>query len=832
MKKSAFTLLYVLLVPIFELFSQPQTPVVLKDGLVIKLPATGAQQYITPNSIVASITTGSWSIPEENDQINSGDAHIGTWERITSDTSGWFKDDSLTNAYIHFSFASAKEQYILLEAKGNTMVYVNGSARSGNPYGYQDSYDPGGPRFDYSFIPVKLKKGDNSFLFECHRGLLKAVVHPNKIGVFFLVNDITVPDLLVGEETAMIGAIPIANATEHTYKGLYIKTWSGHSAPEYYPVNGINPLSITKIPFSIKLPAQSTTGVKQLNLALVVKGKTKEETVSTASIELNVVHSGETHKETFISAIDGSVQYYAVNPPTYVKEKPALFLSLHGAGVEAINQAQAYAHKNWGYVVAPTNRRPYGYNWENWGRLDALEVLALAKNKYSVDENRVYLTGHSMGGHGTWQLGVHYADQFAALGISAGWISIWSYRIKPQIDSTVVGRMLTRSTKPSDTYAFSTNARLNGIYILQGDADDNVPPAQPESMIAQISKFHKDFVYHVQPGAGHWWDLSEKPGADCVDWTPMFDFFAHHAVAEKEKIATVNFVTSNPAVASKNYWIEVLNQIEQQKISTINIQVDPVDRTFTGTTSNIALFSIDVSILSAGTPFSIEVDSQRIPGIDIPLNKKIYLVRAGNTWQLTDAPNPVNKNPLRCGSFREVLNHRPVFVYGTHGSEKENAWAFEKARYDAEIIWYRGNSSIEVMKDSEFDPVTYKDRSVVLFGNSKTNSAWQFLLKDSPIQVDNKKVTVGSKVYSGKDYACLMIRPRTDCANASVAAVAGTSIDGMKLANLTRYFDQYLNFPDVVIYNSGILESDEKGITLTGYFGNDWSLGKGEFVSQ
>jgi hypothetical protein len=35
-----------------------------------------------------------------------------------------------------------------------------------------------------------------------------------------------------------------------------------------------------------------------------------------------------------------------------------------------------------------------------------------------------------------------------------------------------------------------------------------------------------------------------------------------------------------------------------------------------------------------------------------------------------------------------------------------------------------------------------------------------------------------------------------------------------------------------VIYNSGILQSDEKGVVFTGYFGNDWSLGKGEFVSQ
>ena len=47
------------------------------------------------------------------------------------------------------------------------------------------------------------------------------------------------------------------------------------------------------------------------------------------------------------------------------------------AAVEAINQASSYEPKTWANIVCPTNRRPYGYDWEDWGRLDALEVLAI-----------------------------------------------------------------------------------------------------------------------------------------------------------------------------------------------------------------------------------------------------------------------------------------------------------------------------------------------------------------------------------------------------------------------------------------------------------------------
>src|SRR5690606_28501771 len=112
--------------------------------------------------------------------------------------------------------------------------------------------------------------------------------------------------------------------------------------------------------------------------------------------------SGNEHySSTFISEIDGSVQYYAVAPQSASSaEPPALFLSVHGAEVQAIGQARAYKPKDWGVLVAPTNRRPRGFNWEEWGMLDALEVLEIAKQKFKPDPKKIYLTGHSMGGHG------------------------------------------------------------------------------------------------------------------------------------------------------------------------------------------------------------------------------------------------------------------------------------------------------------------------------------------------------------------------------------------------------------------------------------------------
>jgi len=101
----------------------------------------------------------------------------------------------------------------------------------------------------------------------------------------------------------------------------------------------------------------------------------------------------------------------------------ALFLSLHGAGVEAIGQADAYSPKTWGHLVCPTNRRPYGFDWEDWGRLDALEVSS-AGAAVAAHGSGPRLPHGAFDGR-PWHLAVGCAFSGPVRGhrASAGWIS-------------------------------------------------------------------------------------------------------------------------------------------------------------------------------------------------------------------------------------------------------------------------------------------------------------------------------------------------------------------------------------------------------------------------
>lgn len=534
----------------------------------------------------------------------------------------------------------------------------------------------------------------------------------------------------------------------------------------------------------------------------------------------------QTHKCTFRSKIDGSVQYYALNPAQHkIGAQPALILSLHGASVEAIGQADAYAPKTWAHLVAPTNRRPYGFDWEDWGRLDAVEVLETAQKRLRTDPRKTYLTGHSMGGHGTWQIGATFPDRFAAIAPSAGWISFYSYGGGQRIaQPNPVEEILQRSAALSDTLAMSRNYLMESIYILHGSADDNVPVTEAQYMNKYLATYHPDFTYHEEQGAGHWW------GSPCVDWNPLMELFTKRLLPLPTEVNHVEFTTLNPGVSASAHWLTIAQQTKPLAPSSADIALDRPARRFTGKTTNVALLALDVSTLNPGSPYTVVLDGQTVAGTAPSGDGRLWLERRGETWRTSGVPSSAVKNPARSGTFKLAFQHEFVFVYGTGGTAEENAWAFSKARFDAETFYYRGNGAMDVLPDTAFQPGRYRDRSVILYGNARTNRAWKSLLGDSPVQVESGKARLGEKTFTGEDLACLFLRPRRDSRTACVAVIGGTGLTGMRLTDRLPIFLSGAGFPDCLLVGADVLSVGSAGVRAAGFFGNDWKVETGDFV--
>jgi dienelactone hydrolase len=592
----------------------------------------------------------------------------------------------------------------------------------------------------------------------------------------------------------------------------------------------VPPLSTRKVGFRLPAPPPGKGDGVAVELQLVGKKDGERTPLDTAKVTIRRRTPGQSRKRTFVSAIDGSVQYYAVQPADLAKDAPApaLFLTLHGASVEALGQADAYGRKTWGHVVAPTNRRPFGFDWEDWGRLDALEVLERAQKELGTDPRRTYLTGHSMGGHGVWQVGATFPDRFAAIAPSAGWISFASYGggRRPE-KPTPAEAMLYRAASPSDTLALRRNYLHYGVYVLHGDADDNVPVSEARAMRKHLGEFHPDFTYYERPGAGHWW------GNACVDWPPLFEFFRRRTLPRPEEVRQVDFTTASPGVSASSHWATIEAQVHALQPSSVRIRFDAGKRRFSGTTENVARLALDLAHVKPGEALHVELDGHKVENVPWPENaRRLWLRRDGDKWAATAAPSAALKGPHRYGPFKEAFGNRVLFVYGTKGTPEENAWTFAKARYDAEVFWYRGNASVDVIADTAFDATKDKDRNVILYGHAEGNAAWKPLLADSPVQVRRGVVQVGERKETGADLACLFVRPRPGSDRALVGVVSGTGPAGLRLTDRLAYFVSGCAYPDCTVLGPETLTKGGAGVRLAGFFGADWGVASGEFAGR
>jgi len=118
-------------------------------------------------------------------------------------------------------------------------------------------------------------------------------------------------------------------------------------------------------------------------------------------------------------------KYFIVVPEGYTAQQSyPLILFLHGAGCGSDDYE---VFKSWGLgdyadstadfpfvVVAPQTP-------ENWYPPLLSEVLDQVCKKYSIDTTRIYLTGFSMGGYGTYDMALAYPRRFAAIAPVCGY---------------------------------------------------------------------------------------------------------------------------------------------------------------------------------------------------------------------------------------------------------------------------------------------------------------------------------------------------------------------------------------------------------------------------
>ena len=441
------------------------------------------------------------------------------------------------------------------------------------------------------------------------------------------------------------------------------------------------------------------------------------------------------------------------------------------------------------------------------------------------DSQRVYLTGHSMGGHGTWFLGATYPDKWAAIAPCAGYPTLKGYGsadgIVPEQGGNELENLLLRTSNQSDVIAYASNYKPLGVYILHGDADQTVPVEYARQMRKVLGSFHPDFSYYEYPGGSHWYSN------ESVDWKPLFDYFKWHTRKVDTAVHSIDFKTANPNISSSYYWASIWQQQKALVYSHLIIDRDLDKGEIKGTTDNIAVLKLDLNGFQNGQNLSISLDSLN----DIHYTRQghipsIYLKKTDNTWSLIEKPSFGDKGPHRNGIFKEAFNHQMVFVYGTNGTKEENEWALAKARYDAESWYYRGNGAVDIIADSEYQPDTYATHNIILIGNAKTNKAWSSLLKDCPIYIDAHGLTIGDHKYVGTDIGGYFTWKKPNSDTRTVGVITGTGLKGMQAATANQYFAGASGFPDYMFFHIDMLKNGSESLVNAGFYTNQWEIDK------
>ncbi|UYQ95447.1 alpha/beta hydrolase-fold protein [Chitinophaga horti] len=808
MKKIRWALLLLATAPIAQ--SDAQTLHQFKTGLQVTSPQRYGREAIYSDLLAYRLYTNTLKQPVDGAAFEAGQS----WQLVTADSANRLFRRGMgrgggnfgRGAYFYLTYESPVARTAVLNVKGNSGLYFNGVPHAGDPYSS-----------GWLYIPVQLKKGLNE-IYVRGVAITASLSLPEKM-VQLNTEDPTMPSIRANHaQDTLQGAIVVINSSAKELKGLQLRaTLQGKSMVSDVPV--IPAMSTRKVPFYFDAGAVNAVGKTSCEVALVEKGRVLDQ----SAVEVEAVAEGKQYSGTFISQIDGSLQYYAVTPQVNgPRPGAALFLSVHGAGVEAIGQARAYQPKDWGTLVAATNRRPRGFNWEDWGRLDALEVLGIARAKFQPDPQHVYLTGHSMGGHGTWFLGATYPDKWAAIAPSAGYPTLKGYGsadgLIPDSSSVPMEQMLLRAGNQSDVIKLVSNYKPLGVYVFHGDADRTVSVNYARQMRELLGKFHADFSYNEYPGGEHWFgDIS-------VDWKPIFEFFKWHLRPVDSAVNNIDFMTASPGISDAYRWASIQQQLHPLQYSRIRLNRNKTANTISGTTENVRLLRLDLSEFTPGATVKVTID-----GVESShtAGQQVYLL---NGKTASKAPL-TEKGPHRYGTLKDGFNHRMVFVYSTGGNAAENEWSLNKARYDAETWYYRGNGAVDIIADKDYSAARYKDRGVIVYGNSSTNKAWSVLLADCPIQVSRNKVTAAGKTWNGAGLSASFVWPLKGSDVASVAVVTGSGLEGMKAAYANQYFAGASGFADFMVYSASMLEQGASGVKLAGFYDYAWKLDPAEMVA-
>jgi hypothetical protein len=433
------------------------------------------------------------------------------------------------------------------------------------------------------------------------------------------------------------------------------------------------------------------------------------------------------------------------------------------------------------YIVAsPYSRGTMGY--QTVAEKDVYDVIADVRKRFPIDDDRVYLTGLSMGGGGTLWLGLTRPDVWAA-------IAPVCPAVPPGLDE------------------LAPNALNVPVRLFHGDQDPAVPVDVSRKWSKLLLGLDTKAEYVEYPGVKHnSWDNAYENGA-IFDW---FGRFRRDRFPDR-----VRFVTKAYRYASA-YWV-TLDALTPGDLASIDARF--TDRN----TLEIATSKLDgFTVRLAGHP---KFDPQRALKVKIdgaPLSASTQdvasLSKSDSGWGTGRFVLPAGaKRPGLEGPPRDALSARHVYVYGT--LDKPDAEEIQRRRQTAERAadWSAPGLklllNLRVIPDNDATDEALYGANVVAFGTKETNSLIARYASLLPMEMN----------AGAADYGLLFVAPVGDrymVVNSGLPWWTGAEKASRAGHRFLRSpYQVLLSFPDFLLFKGSLDQ-----VLVEGNFDRNWRL--------
>ncbi|MDR3627318.1 MAG: prolyl oligopeptidase family serine peptidase [Ignavibacteriaceae bacterium] len=457
--------------------------------------------------------------------------------------------------------------------------------------------------------------------------------------------------------------------------------------------------------------------------------------------------------------------------------------------------------------IEPFGRGDAGYT--GIGERDVLKCIDLAKQTLSVDEDRVYLMGQSMGGYGTWNVATRHPELFAAISPMLGGGDYHVSFPKEKLEK-MSGWQTFLQDKSSSTAQLESLLNMP-ILVSHGDQDQSVDVNLSRYIVRMLQRWNYNVRYIEVPGMGHT-DLGLQ--GQIISW--MLQYKRNNA----PKCVRIRAADLKTASA---YWVKV------------NRRLNPID-----------FIVADAEVLENNI---IRVDSKNAEEIElfvpaglVDYDKAIKVVWNGDIIVSENSKGgkiiikskeakygSSNKSPHIAGPIADYQNTPYMIVAGTISKDSTmRKMILQKA--DMIVKEWKAGQKYEPRFKNDVDVTEsdMKDYTLFLLGGVNENKVTLNISEKIPFRVQPGDITIGEKSFKVNDAVLNAIYPSPFNKERYIVLAAANSSAGFFFLNVwmndLKQYDFYIADGKIPNFSAGA--TDEKILPASGFFNSNWEIDK------